>query len=339
MSRKNTTKWLGAYLYYNEPWEEFLVEGIRPYIQTALSTGIAQQFFFIRYWDRGPHIRLRFKGEAESIDNILRPNLTEHFYSYFDSRPSARKDPAYPDDLPAAHHWLPNNSLYFVDYEPEFHRYGGLRGIDIAEQHFQHSSEVVLQNLSNRVGQWSYDEALGMAIKLHLCFVHSLGMSLHTMHDFFHYLFYNWLPASVRAYRQGQTPKAYQQRVKATLEAFNRAYTSQQKVILPFQLALWEALDEQASFEDEALNQWVSQLKWLRSELRKSNRAGALQLPPLRGNDLPEARPEQEFWELYTSYIHMTNNRLGILNRDEGYVAYLMMQGSKYLIRQEGKVK
>ena len=28
----------------------------------------------------------------------------------------------------------------------------------------------------------------------------------------------------------------------------------------------------------------------------------------------------------YADYLHLTNNRLGVLNRDEGYLAYLMMR-------------
>ena len=40
--------------------------------------------------------------------------------------------------------------------------------------------------------------------------------------------------------------------------------------------------------------------------------------------DFPKAN--QERWAIYDSYVHMTNNRLGILNRDEAYLAYIMVE-------------
>ena len=46
-----TSKWLSAYLYYNEPWETFLVEAVEPYVKTVMQTGIAEQYFFIRAID------------------------------------------------------------------------------------------------------------------------------------------------------------------------------------------------------------------------------------------------------------------------------------------------
>jgi hypothetical protein len=35
---------------------------------------------------------------------------------------------------------------------------------------------------------------------------------------------------------------------------------------------------------------------------------------------------QQQLWPIFESYVHMTNNRLGILNRDESYLGYLMQQ-------------
>ncbi|HHH49559.1 MAG TPA: hypothetical protein ENK52_01120, partial [Saprospiraceae bacterium] len=74
MADKESFKWLAVHLFYNEPWEEFLAKAVKPYVDTLVQTGIAAQFFFIRYWERGPHIRLRIKGEKNIIDNIVQPN-------------------------------------------------------------------------------------------------------------------------------------------------------------------------------------------------------------------------------------------------------------------------
>lgn len=41
-----------------------------------------------------------------------------------------------------------------------------------------------------------------------------------------------------------------------------------------------------------------------------------------------------ERWLIYDSYVHMTNNRSGVLNRDEGYLGYLMAKSVELLIEQ-----
>ena len=110
---------LSAHLYYNEPWETFLTEAVAPYVETVLKTGIAESYFFIRYWERGPHIRLRFKGEASVLEEVLKPNLIEHFATYFKEHPASRTEPEYPENYPKEYYWLPNNSIQFESYERE----------------------------------------------------------------------------------------------------------------------------------------------------------------------------------------------------------------------------
>ena len=63
--------------------------------------------------------------------------------------------------------------------------------------------------------------------------------------------------------------------------------------------------------------------------LRQTQANGQLVLPNWRAGLYSETiSPEQQQrWAIYDSYIHMTNNRLGILNRDEGYLGYLIKEG------------
>ena len=56
-------QWLAAYLYYSGNWEKFLTNSVKPFVEDILDRKLAEQYFFIRYWERGPHIRLRFKGD------------------------------------------------------------------------------------------------------------------------------------------------------------------------------------------------------------------------------------------------------------------------------------
>src|SRR5438874_11952323 len=60
--------WRSYHLFRAEPWEEFLCTGVRPLVDELADAGLTEGFFFIRYWERGPHIRLRLKtAYAEDV--------------------------------------------------------------------------------------------------------------------------------------------------------------------------------------------------------------------------------------------------------------------------------
>ena len=330
MNQENTTQWLSAHLYYSDPIEDFLSEAVTPFIRTAISTGIASQYFFIRYKERGPHIRLRLKAAPNSIEDLLKPNLEEHFNSYFLLHPSKRTDPRYPEGFPDQHKWLPNNSIQFVPYQAETKRYGGPSGLSISENHFQLSSEASLYYIQEKRKEWSYYEALGIGIKLHLSFAHSLGMNSHETLAFFKFLFYNWLPTSARAIEFSRAKGHELEKEEATINAFSKAWEDQKNVLKPFHQALWEALCLRGEFEDPMLNQWIDGTRKLKATLMNALSEDLLKLPSYKeSSDRSSATyfKNRKFWPLFSSYIHMTNNRLGIFNHDEGFLAYLMMKG------------
>lgn len=328
MNKENTNQWLSAYLYYGDPIEGFLTDSVLPFIQSSKKSGICKQFFFIRYRDRGPHIRLRMKSTHSAIEKLLKPSLKEHFDAYFHLHPSERVEPRYPKGFPGIQKWLPNNSISYIEYQPEFERYGGPTGLKIAEEHFQLSSEIVLHYIAQKKVEWSYYEALGIGIKLHLSFAHSVGMDIVETLAFFKYLFYNWLPSSSKVFAISKSSKHSSEKEQATIEAFSKAWESQKNVIRPFHQALWEALDRLEEFEDNQLNIWIDGVRKTKAALKDVDEEKKLHLLKFRNSnhDFTQYKTST-FWPFYSSYIHMTNNRLGIFNHDEGYLAYLIMKG------------
>lgn len=328
--------WLAAHLYYNEPWEEFLTKAVEPYVVSAIRTGVVDQYFFIRYWDRGPHIRLRFKGNAEIIEQIFRPNLLEHFENYFEDKPSKRTNPNYPVNFPEEFKWLPNNSVQFFNYEPELERYGGTVGVQIAEEHFQISSDAALANIKERSFKWTYEDAMGAAIKLHLSFIFTMGFDLKSAVSFFRMVFYNWLPRSFRFFTKGLSREEYRKMSRETIDDFTRAFEMQKSALIPFHQSLWEGLEEKSEFEEETLNTWVQKNQGIKSKLDQAmqnkqltTRSNRYQLPAGAAQNI---HPDDELlWNFYADYLHMTNNRLGILNKDEGYLGFLIMESLKAL--------
>ena len=144
MSVKATTQWLTVSLHYNEPWEELLVKAVKPYIEVVLQTGVAERFFFQRSWERGPHIRLFFKGNSFILENMLKPNIQEHFLQYFESRPSLLAEPNYPADFPQEHRWFPNNSVQFLPGAIELSHFKNLQKLRFCERQLQASSQIIL---------------------------------------------------------------------------------------------------------------------------------------------------------------------------------------------------
>lgn len=338
MTQPNTPSWLSAYLYYDEPWERFLTEAVLPYAEIVEQTGIAESWFFIRYWDRGPHIRLRFKTSPDIIEKMLRPNLEEHFLNYFDSAPSFRTDPPYPTRIPDSYKWLPNNSVQYDVYLPELDRYGGEEGMRIAERHFAISSKTILQSMEAAGAKWSYDDALGTAIKLHLSFIHTAGLDKNAATSFLKFFFQNWLPHSISMNPEKLDPLTFQEMKKETLQQYEDAFQLQKESLVPYHRILWNGLQQDVNdFGEVLLSKWVKDNKMILGDLQVANANNTL---TERTADYAYERSDetpfyQKLWDHYADYMHMTNNRLGIHNKDEGYLAYLMMRSMEELEEME----
>jgi thiopeptide-type bacteriocin biosynthesis protein len=319
MSSTNGT-WLGAHLYYAEPWEKFLVEAVHPFVVEVVSKKLAEQFFFIRYWERGPHIRLRLKGERYALEHELKPWLESFFLEYFHRCPSRRDEVKNRDNLPSDRSWYPNNSIQSVRYEPEIDRYGGSESIVIAERQFELSSRAALC-LFNEYPDWDYDRALGSAIQLHLAFAYAVGMSLNEARLFYSQVFGSWF----RLFLAPPDPDV-QSQPELILKAFEESFDKQKPVLAPFHQALWNALNEKANFEKEWMNTWIKEMKTIGSQLKECQESRHLSFPAGLKADPHVFVPEsnQALWFILESYVHMTNNRLGILNRDEAFLGYLI---------------
>ncbi len=321
--------WLSAHLFYNEPFEDFLTEAVHPYIETVLKTGIAESYFFIRYWEQGPHIRLRFKGEASVLEEVLKPNLIEHFQTYFNANPSERMDPEYPENFPEEFHWLPNNSIYFVEYEPEVDRFGGERGVELAEEQFQLSSETVLEYFVKNAEAENYHEVLGVAIRLHVGFANSIGMTQDRMIAFFNMIFENWLPRAFEIFDENTSDGVVVNKMKETLNRFEESFEDQKEALIPFHQELLTDLQSGESFESPSYDRWLKENRAFSLQLRKASQNNQLiQRSDFYeiSDDLGKLLSEQDIlrWNIWADYVHMTNNRLGIGNRDEAYLAYLI---------------
>lgn len=320
MAIKANEQWLTASLYYSEPWEYFLAKVIKPYVDVVLQTGVADRFFFERSWEGSPHIRLFFKGNADVLHHILRPNLKEHFQQYFDARPSAAFDGGFMGISPS----LLINTVQFEDPNPACQRYGGQREMEVLSKQFHASSIMVLGKLKDKINHWNYNELISNAIKLHLSFSYSVGLSIEETSRFFQFLELDWMTnnmAAAAAHEDGILPY------------FRRIFDAQKGDIISYHAALWELFKNYRKTEDEGFIAWFHANANAGLELSLALESGKLQTKP---GIFPEEQfdnPEQaHLWNFFAEFVRSTNNRLGIQGRDEGYLYFAISKSLRAVI-------
>ncbi|MGW0200982.1 lantibiotic dehydratase C-terminal domain-containing protein [Nonomuraea sp. NPDC003201] len=113
--------------------------------------------FFLRYWEGGPHLRIRVRSHPAE-------HVVERAEAYLRERPSeAVIDPeeyarlaatlAAREGVPGyARRLYPNDSAHLIPYRPEHDRYGTGRSLDAVERHFHDSSVIALQLIEAGLG-------------------------------------------------------------------------------------------------------------------------------------------------------------------------------------------
>ena len=140
------SEWLYAKLYTGPGIaDRLLVDTLRPLVSTAVAGGAADGWFFIRYADPDPHVRLRLHGDPRRLTGELLPRLADSLAPLLEDGRVAR--------------WQLDT------YVREVERYGGAQGIVLAEQLFCLDSECVLAMLDSTPG----DDGLAWRWKLATC--------------------------------------------------------------------------------------------------------------------------------------------------------------------------
>lgn len=190
----------------------------------------------------------------------------------------------------------------FVSYRPELGRYGGQAGIAIAEQMFEMSSVVVLSFL-REASEPSYEKSLGIALQLNIATAYALGMSKDEAVTFFvHVAGTDNLPAMAGHFSQ------------------------QKAALVPTVTQMWDRLNTHASFDKSWFDLYVDGATKVGVSLKR-----AFDNKELRPIDPKRTHRGHPMWAIYESYVHMNNNRLGITNEDECYLAYILGQSFETL--------
>lgn len=287
------SSWLSAHVYRQPIDEGFLAEVVAPFWDQLSREELVSDLFFVRYFDQGNHLRLRLRTRTEER------RVVERVEGILDAE-----------------------DVRWRCYEPEVERYGGPVGLAISERLFGASSRAVLRRVVDvtRDDPWSYDTSLTSALLMHWVSFHGSGWSLPELRRFCFALADTWarFGAPSGANRQTFLEERFRQ--------FEKLYDLQRDAIVPFVQAVWDVMEAGAQLDDAWLETWRRDASNAAEKLTRACNAEELRKPP----DVPEPGSMAEsdwrrlvLWSIVGSWIHMTNNRLGVLNRDESWLAYL----------------
>lgn len=315
----NATKWLVVCLHYNEPWETFLSKAVRPYVDVVLQTGIAERFFYERSWEKGPHIRLWFKSTEFLLEKMLLPNLKEHFQVYFESKPSFLILPAYTKQVPDQDKWYPNNSVQVLDNQAIGLGEEHAATLSFLERQYHASSRIVLDLIKHSEGKWSQDERLGNAMKLHLSMFYACGLTLNEAQAFSVWAYQNW----EAGHQNAATELGNYLEMRSSFQA---AFEQQRPDLLSYLSATWELLKNYRRVENVAYIRWIHINS--KTSLELESALFNKHLTPLV---TPLPAP-QDIWSFYADFMEKTNNRLGIIRKNEvGYLYFSLAQTLKQI--------
>jgi hypothetical protein len=149
--------WVAAHVFHRGDQDLLVTRALAPLCEELG----ADAWFFLRYWEGGPHVRLRLLTTAPTdevraaVARTCARHLTDH--------------PSPPDDWSQREYeavarrrargermtrWdrrlRPVDTVEFAAYEPEYHAYGDGRALRAVERHFTDSSRVAVRLLTTR---------------------------------------------------------------------------------------------------------------------------------------------------------------------------------------------
>ncbi|HEX6969067.1 MAG TPA: lantibiotic dehydratase C-terminal domain-containing protein [Micromonosporaceae bacterium] len=325
--------WISVHVFYASNANPMLVECVQPLVDRLRAEGKISRYFFIKYWMEGPHVRLRVlpapgvdpeavRAEVSAaIDEFLRrrPALYEadqegmadlYKQMFLAEYGQERWDATYgPDGVMP---FRPNNTYHYMDYEREFGRYGGLAGVELAEWHFEHSSDLVLHLLAT-TNVHVRQVMLGLSAQTSMMMCGVFLGDRQRIADFLEDYRTFW-------------ETAYQENSDAYHESFDNSYRKMGGALRDRMLDILRA----STGDNETVltvteRKWLEHCRELRSRVLALVESGDLWFRR-RADDEPYRMedPDAALSVLLSSYMHMTNNRLGVSILDEIYLSYLM---------------
>jgi thiopeptide-type bacteriocin biosynthesis protein len=325
------SRWISIHVFYSLEQRTLLLECFAPVLAKLSRQSLLQRFFFIRYWEGGPHIRLRVAPVAgaeeyvrEELESTIRAFLLEkpvffvmpegsqvwakrNFVLEYGEEELYRKYG--PEGIIPSY---AENTLHHIAYEPETERYGGPEGILASERHFHVSSQMILDRLAwDNMHITGVKHAQAITIMLGLCFAfleteQSVANFLKAYATTWHIRFFAGKP-------DGLTEDIMQRAELAVPKIEERIV----KMAHDYRSGSRTAITE----EDAA---WAMHARTFKAEIMTLITDGHISIANTLLYDKWGDSPAAKLTSLLFSFIHMTNNRLGLALTEEISMSYLI---------------
>ncbi|MGH3834586.1 MAG: thiopeptide-type bacteriocin biosynthesis protein [Pseudonocardiaceae bacterium] len=302
--RANATRWVSAHLYYHDALNDLLRCAVRPLVGELAADGLIDGFFFIRYWQGGPHVRLRVllrgRAQARPVERVIEARIGR-FFARCPSQTVVRSE----DYLRAAG-WFsqhefgrvvleplqPNNSLRYVAYVPEGDRLGGPAGVAAFEPHFMDSSALALELIATNPNE---QRRAGRALAMMLIAAAVVIPDPQRLSRFFRYSYRDWGTRNAA----GDLDRHARYEIQ-----FEQRYQGQRAQLDDVARRLLDEARPGAGYHLDGVSaRWVASVSSLADRLT----AQRLALEPL-----------------LFQCLHKHNNRLGIKVAEETYLLFLL---------------
>ncbi|MFF4104243.1 thiopeptide-type bacteriocin biosynthesis protein [Streptomyces sp. NPDC001903] len=247
-------------------------------------------WFFIRYHEGGPHLRIRFRGAAGSAADAA----ADAAGLAAELALSAAATTAAPGPWPGRH-----GEVRAVRYEPETERYGGPAALPVAEEVFAHSTRAAVAALRAVPAR---ADRLRLALDLAHATAYALGLDeLESA---------GWLRRHAASWRWAAEVRPLPGAAVHT--RVNSVFAAQRTSLARRARAVRAGLDDGSA--DPWLAQWSRQVRAADARLRTA-------AAPADRPDAP-VRAQRRLW-VWASQLHMLFNRLGVSPDEERAVCRL----------------
>lgn len=316
--------WLGAHLFfpeaelYGDDLDTLALRVLPLIVEAAREAAPLLGWFFIRYGEGGPHLRVRVcvpTPHAHTVKLSIRARLHEcmpelHVDGWAgviarvqggtasDDGATSNLDDPDPRRRP---------TLRWVAYEPEVERYGGSGAVRVAERVFEASSNLAIALLAH-----------GSAAPRQVRLGRALLALLATLHVYCGGRRELATPLALRygggcCSRTGLSGDAGD----TWRRVFERGFSRQSQALSARVQEAWECLSSEAT--PPAVNAFHHALRRECDALVALCRCGAVSVHGVPVTDWHECVDR-----IVPSYLHMTSNRLGLLGTEEAYLGHLI---------------
>jgi thiopeptide-type bacteriocin biosynthesis protein len=322
------TDWIALHVFYAANANPVLVDCVGPLAAELQDKGLLAKWFFIRYWLEGPHVRLRLLPSAPEHADAVRKTAEERLAAYLLRRPALyEEDRNSSSDLYknmylaeySQEQWdadygpegtMPfrdNNSVHLMPYDREYARYGGPLAMELAESHFQRSSELVLELLAT-TNVHVRTALLGQSAQF------MLALCLAFLPD------ESAVATFLTRYRT-MWETSYQESSEGQHEKFDTSYARMRDRLVHRAVQVRDSVRGVPGVAPTPQERaWIEHAVELRDAVLDLARAGRV---VFRDGKAPDD-PQDALSVVLSSYVHMTNNRLGVSILDEIYLSYVL---------------